>query len=96
MSGNSGLLSADEGVGRAMRAALAEVEKREPAAGARPRIDITMKGNTPLKQVYRRMADYPITVLSISWADDPNMTLFFLRTAFTISEMQKEIPKHMI
>jgi hypothetical protein len=86
----------DESARRALLAALAEVEKREPPAAPRPRLDFNLKPKTPLKQVYRRMAEYPITVLSLSWADDAEITIIFLRTGFTISEMQKEIPKHVL
>lgn len=80
----------------AIMAALAEVEKREPASVPRPKVDFTLKGNTPMKQIFRRMADLPITVLSLTAQDDFDATIFFVRTAFTISELQKELPKHTI
>lgn len=89
-------VAGDDGIRRAMMAALAEVEKREPKIEGRQRVDIDFKPKMPLKQIYKRMAEYPVTVLSLTFDQESGMTLFFLRSAFTISEMQKEIPKHII
>lgn len=89
-------VAADPGITKAMMAALAEVEKREPKLGDRERLDIDIKPKMPLKQIYKRMAEFPVTVLSLAFESESGITLFFLRTAFTISEVQKEIPKHVI
>ena len=71
--------------------ALAEVEKREPAVEhclgpAR----IKLKGNTPMKSIFKQMAAVPLTVFSFN---DEETSIFFLRTRFTISEFLREFEK---
>lgn len=90
-------VSSDPTARKAILAALDEVARREPPAGPRPRFDYTFKANTPLKQIFRKMADTPLTVLSVTpLEEEPDITFFFFRTAFTISELQKELPRHPI
>jgi hypothetical protein len=77
-------------------AALERVEAREPKhpGGPPPKMP-KIKDNTPFKSVFRQMAAMPATVFSISLTQDDgeNATIFFLRTAFTISEFRREMER---
>ncbi len=80
----------------AVMKALKAVESREPRVPQNPSRRIKLKGNTPLKSVFRQMAEVPITVFSMTDADFREATTFFLRTAFTITELRKELPNVVI
>ena len=70
---------------------LAEVEKREPQykqEARHRRIKINFK--TPMKNLFRQMADIPLTVFSMNY---PEGSVFFLRTRFTIAEFLREVEK---
>lgn len=74
--------------------ALDRVAKREPQPDANNKPKrLKFKDNTPLKSFFRQMAEMPATVFSITFPDDgPDAgTIFFLRTAFTISEFRREV-----
>jgi hypothetical protein len=76
---------------------LAEVEKREPPYPTPANtIRINLKDKTPLRSIFKQMAAHPLTVFSITLPEKAAGTLFFLRTAFTISELQKELPKMVV
>lgn len=47
-------------------------------------------------QWHGRLAEHPLTVFSFTFAEDADATIFFLRTAFTISEVQKELPNCIV
>ena len=68
---------------------LKEVEKREPQR-ERGIFNVKIKGNTPMKSIFRQMAAASVSVFSMSGKED---STFFLRTHFTISEFLKEVAK---
>ena len=81
----------------ALLEALRRVEKREPKMRDPNRqARIKIKDNTPIKSIFKQMAAIPFTVFSITFAEDMANSVFFLRTAFTISELQKEIQATVI
>lgn len=81
----------------ALMRALAEVERREPPyPNPRKPVKINLRDNTPLRSVFKQMAALPLTVFSMTQPDQDAGTLFFIRTAFTISELQKELPKMIV
>jgi hypothetical protein len=74
--------------------ALERVEAREPKPlNDQPRKSLKFKDNTPLKSFFRQMAQMPATVVSLTFPDDgPDaVSIFFLRTPFTISEFRREM-----
>ena|ERR1035441_2939851 len=74
--------------------ALRRVEAREPNIPVNPKAKLPkFKDNTPLKSFFRQMAAMPATVFSLTFPDDApdSGTIFFLRTAFTISELRREM-----
>jgi hypothetical protein len=77
-------------------AALERVEASEPKhpGGPPPKLP-RIKDNTPFKSIFRQMAAMPATAFSISFPQDDgeNATIFFLRTAFTISEFRREMER---
>jgi len=69
------------------------VEAREPKLPANPKAKrLRFKDNTPLKNVFRQMGELPATVFSLTFPNNglDSGTIFFLRTAFTISEFRRE------
>jgi len=77
-------------------AALARVENFEPKPpGDKPTKPMKIKENTPLKSIFRQMAAMPATVFSFSFPQDDGepATIFFLRTAFTISQFRREMER---
>lgn len=81
----------------AVMEALRRVELREPPhpASTKP-VRMKLKGNTQAKSIFKQMAEHPLTVFSFTFEDDQDSTIFFLRTAFTISEVQKELPNCIV
>ncbi len=77
--------------------ALERVAEREPKVPSHTptRTSIKAKGNTPMKSFFRQMEQAAITVFSVSIPDDgPDaITIFFLRTPFTVSEFRREIAR---
>lgn len=88
------VVAVEMSVREAVFQALERVEKREPifpnAGAAKPP---QFKDNTPLKSFYRQMTEMPATVFSVTFPDDgPDaISIFFLRTAFTVTEFRREI-----
>ncbi len=80
----------------AIMRALQEVEKREPKLENQRTPKIAIKPNTPLRSIFKQMANIPMTVFSLTDGDDPDSTIFFIRTAFTLSELHKELPKVLV
>ena len=78
--------------------ALKTVEAKEPPYPSdQKRKAIKLKENTPLKNLFRQMAEMPLTVFSVTVpAEAESVSIFFLRTAFTIGEFQKEIQRIII
>ena len=76
--------------------ALQDVEKREPKLESQRAPRVTIKPNTPLRSVFKQMASIPMTVFSLTDGDDPDSTIFFIRTAFTLSEFRKELPRVLV
>ena len=72
---------------------LEDVEAREPKLPKKKKTEIIIKGNTPMKSIFRQMAAIPVTVFSVTVGADTTdpVTIFFLRTAFTISEFRRGI-----
>jgi hypothetical protein len=76
--------------------ALERVEAREPNIPVNPKRKVPkFKDSTPLKSFFRQMAALPATVFSLTFPDDgpDSGTIFFLRTAFTISEFRREVQR---
>ncbi len=77
--------------------ALERVAEREPQvpSHAPTRISLKFKGNTPVKSFFRQMEEMAITVFSLTIPDDgPDaVSVFFLRTPFTVSEFRREISR---
>ena len=74
--------------------ALGRVEAREPKYPSHtPKKSLKFKDNTPVKALFRKMAEMPLTVFSITLPDDgpDSISIFFLRTPFTVSEFRREI-----
>jgi hypothetical protein len=78
--------------------ALKRVEEREPKYPPdQKRKLLKIKENTPLKNLFRQMTEMPLTVFSISpppGAD--SVSLFFIRTPFTVSEFRREIQQIVV
>jgi hypothetical protein len=80
-------------------AALKRVEPLEPKFPDRPAPKPPkIKDNTPFKSIFRQMADMPATVLSFSLPPDSGelATIFFIRTAFTISQFRRELEQTLL
>jgi hypothetical protein len=76
--------------------ALKEIETREPKIGRDEPVAMPkLTGTTTLRTVFRHMEEMPATVLSftVPCEEDEPGTIFFLRSAFTISEFRREIEK---
>lgn len=77
-------------------AALERVEAFEPKhpGGPAPKIP-KIKENTPFKSIFRQMAAMPATVFSVTFPQDDGepASIFFLRTAFTISQFRREMER---
>lgn len=77
--------------------ALGRIEDREPKNPLRRSSNqrLKFKENTRIKSVFRQMNEMPITVFSLTFPDDgPDaISIFFLRTPFTISEFRRELLK---
>ena len=90
------VIAVDPVVRQAVFEALKRVESREPAFPHQQTVKTPkIEENTPLKSIYRHMADMPATVFSVTLpgANGEPGTVFCLRTAFTISEFRREIEK---
>lgn len=85
----------EKSIREAVFQALDRVELREPnLPAARSSVKTPkFKDHTPLKSFYRQMAKMPATVFSVTFPDDGTdaISIFFLRTAFTVSEFRREI-----
>ena len=46
--------------------------------------------------LYRQMAETPITVYSLTRSDLVGPSIFFIRGAFTTTELRKELPNHIL
>jgi hypothetical protein len=91
------IVSLAKEVSTAVFKALEAVAEREPRIPQSRNAKVSLKPNTPLKSVYRQMAAIPITVFSLTLGNDADdATIFFLRTPFTIGELQKELPNVII
>lgn len=74
--------------------ALERVAAREPNVSSQAPKSMKIKPNTPMKSIFRQMSEMPATVFSITSLDDNGeggSAIFFLRTAFTVSEFRREI-----
>jgi hypothetical protein len=86
-------------VGDAMREAalqaLKRVEDREPEMRVERKTSLKWKDNTPLKAIFRKMSEMPITALSFGLTEgrEDGITVFFLRTSLTVAEFQREIER---
>ena len=87
------VVALDETISQAVFQALKRVEAREPSYPTeQKRKSFKLKENTPLKSVFRQMAEMPLTVFSISSPVEAEAaSIFFLRTAFTVSVFRHEI-----
>jgi hypothetical protein len=68
----------------------------EPNYPGRPAPEgLEIEENTPFKSIFRQMADMPATVLSFSLPPDSGelATIFFIRSAFTVSQFRREIER---
>ena len=74
-----------------IRAALDEIEKREPHLPKNHLFNFKLKPNTPLKAIFREMAASPLTVFSFAFAEDgpDSGIMFFIRTGFTVNELRR-------
>jgi hypothetical protein len=90
--------SIGENTTEAIFQALKQVEEREPQYPSESkRKSLKIKDNTPLKNLFRQMAEMPLTVFSFSVpAEADSVSIFFLRTAFTVSEFRREIQQIII
>jgi hypothetical protein len=91
------VVALEQSVRAACFRALERVESREPKyAGHTPsKKPLKFKENTPIKSFFRQMAEMPVTAFSITFPDDgPDaISIFFLRTPFTVSEFRREMHK---
>ena len=74
--------------------ALERVEAREPKHPIHPpKKSLKFNDNTPVKGFFRKMAEMPMTALSLTFSDNgPDaISIFFLRTPFTVSQFRREI-----
>ena len=75
--------------------ALERFEVREPEYPNHPtsKRRLKFKENTPIKSFFRQMTEMPATVFSLTFPDDgpDSISIFFLRTPFTVSEFRREI-----
>ena len=74
--------------------ALERVEEREPMFPSHPqKKSLKFELNIPIKALFRKMADMPITVFSLTLQEEgPEvLSIFFLQTPFTVSEFRREI-----
>ena len=88
------VIAIEPSVREAVLQALECVAAREPLNPPQgPPKTIKLKPNTPLKSVFRQMAEAHLTVFSITVpSDSPYFTTyFFMRTPFTISEFRREL-----
>ena len=90
------VVAVDPVVRQAVFEALKRIEPREPISPQEHTVRTPkIEENTRLRSIYRQMADMPATVFSLTLPceDGEPGTIFFLRTAFTISEFRREIEK---
>ena len=90
------VVAVDPVVRQAVFEALSRIESREPVSPHNETVKTPqIHENTPLRSIYRQMADMPAAVFSLTMHCDDGEpgTIFFLRTAFTISEFRREIEK---
>ncbi|HEY5043661.1 MAG TPA: hypothetical protein VIK53_16940 [Verrucomicrobiae bacterium] len=88
------ILSLESSVKQEVFQALKRVETRETEyPKEHSQRSLKIKDNTPLKSIFRQMAEMPVTVFSMPLLDDdPDaISIFFIRTAFTISEFRREL-----
>jgi len=90
------VIAVDPVMRQAVFEALQRVELREPVPPHKQTVKTPkIEENSTFKSIYRQMAEMPATVFSLTMPCDDGEpeTLFFLRTAFTISEFRREIEK---
>jgi len=88
------IVSLESSVKQEVFQALKRVEAREPEYPTEhSQKSLKIKDNTPLKSIFRQMTEMPVTVFSMPLLnDDPDaICIFFIRTAFTISEFRREL-----
>ncbi|HEY2329321.1 MAG TPA: hypothetical protein VGI63_05865 [Verrucomicrobiae bacterium] len=88
------IVSLESSVKQEVYQALKRIEAREPEyPTGHSQKSLKFKDNTSLKSIFRQMAEMPVTVFSMPLLDDdPDaISIFFIRTAFTISEFRREI-----
>jgi len=87
------VVSIEPTITKAVLDALRRVEAREPEYPSETkRRTLKLKENTPFKGVFRQMAEVSLTVFSINPPEEAEaISIFFLRTPFTVSEFRKEI-----
>lgn len=74
--------------------ALERVEKREPKFPSHlQKKSLKFELNIPIKFLFRKMVDMPVTVFSLTLPGEgpETLSIFFLRTPFTVSEFRREI-----
>lgn len=83
---------------QACYAALEIISTREPKITAQKSTRLKFKANFSMKRIFHQMAEIPITVFSVAANSDSTeagLSLFFIRTPFTISEFKREIQRPM-
>jgi len=87
------VVSISPDVSNAMFEALKRVEAREPKGIPYQSKPVKIKDNTPIKSIFRQMAAMPVTVYSLTFllSDSDSITVFFVRTPFTVSEFRREM-----
>jgi len=86
------VVSMGQGPREAIFEALKRIETREPKLQQQRPLNITLKPNTPLKSIYRQMAEVPATVFSLTLGEDSDAgAIFFIRTGFTVNQLRHEM-----
>ena len=77
--------------------ALEHVEDREPKLEyAQDKLSVSLSGETLVREIFSQMSDIPITVFSVTSPKigEDTISVFFLRTPFTVSEFRREFERH--
>jgi hypothetical protein len=57
---------------------------------------LTAKANTPLRNIFKQMAEIPLTEFNLVPGGTPTATLFFLCSSELIAEFRVELPKVLV
>jgi hypothetical protein len=73
--------------------AILNAKAKRPQEPFKKKLHITAKAQTPLRSIYKQMAELPLTEFNLTPDNLPGAAVFFLRTPELVADFRQELPK---